>query len=161
MGLTSSNSGVGLTRKGDERITPLGRILRRYKLDELPQILNVLRGDMSIVGPRPKLATYVGIPNMPYRPGITGAATLEFRGEEEILRGFTDAAEMEAFYIHYIRPLKARLDMDYMQTSTFFSDMRLIFSTVKACAGFRGSSPVISSLWRVKSEREKTEYSLA
>ncbi len=125
-------AGIGLTREGDCRVTAFGRWLRRLKLDELPQFFNVLRGQMSIVGPRPKLPQYAGIANMPYRPGITGAATLAFRREEELL-ACVHPARMEDFYLRHIEPLKARIDARYMGRATLWSDLRIVASTCLAC----------------------------
>lgn len=127
-----SCAGSGLTRRGDRRVTAFGHWLRRFKLDEIPQLYNVLRGEMSLVGPRPKLAIYESITNMPYRPGITGAATLAFRREEDILGGI-HASQLECFYATEIKPLKARLDLDYMSQATLRSDLRLIAATLFAC----------------------------
>jgi lipopolysaccharide/colanic/teichoic acid biosynthesis glycosyltransferase len=148
--MTNSASGPGLTRVGDSRITLVGRLLRRFKLDELPQFYNVLRGDMSLVGPRPKLARYAESSTMPWRPGITGAATVEFRGEEGLLAGFEDSEKMDAFYFEYIRPMKARLDEEYMSGATLFSDLRLMAETAIACTGLRGPSKAMRSLWRLR-----------
>ena len=121
-------NGGGLTMAGDARVTRVGKWLRILKLDELPQIYNVLRGDMSIVGPRPKLPEYAEELNFAYRPGLTGAASLAFRREEEILAQ-VHIREMESFYQSRIKPLKARIDERYMAQASLRSDLHIILTT--------------------------------
>lgn len=121
----------GHTVYGDGRITPAGAFLRRYKLDEIPQFWNVLKGDMSLVGPRPKLAHHEGL-TMPYRPGLTGHATLAFRHEERMLLE-VPGEHIETFYDSVVKPIKVRLDINYMQNATFSSDIRVIWRTFLRC----------------------------
>jgi lipopolysaccharide/colanic/teichoic acid biosynthesis glycosyltransferase len=125
--------GAWITVCGDPRVTPVGVWLRRFKLDELPQFWNVLRGDMSLVGPRPKLPHHEAL-LMSVRPGITGAATLAFRHEEKLLLGVPEHA-LEIFYEVYIKPAKAKIDFEYMHGATFRSDIRLLWTTIVACTG--------------------------
>ena len=126
--------GLSVTRHGDRRITSVGRVLRRYKLDELPQLVNVLFGDMSLVGPRPKLPDHQHrqAQYMPFRPGITGAATLVFRCEEEMLRQMPEE-QIEAFCRYKLTPYKTNLDFDYAQRSTFRTDVALMLRTAQVC----------------------------
>jgi lipopolysaccharide/colanic/teichoic acid biosynthesis glycosyltransferase len=131
MALDAQNDGPSLTKRGDPRVTRFGGFLRKYKLDELPQLFNVLRGDMSLVGPRPKLP-HLEVMHMPFRPGLTGAATLAFRCEEEMLQDIPDE-ELEAYYCSMIKPLKAKIDWDYMREATFLSDLSLIYETTFSC----------------------------
>jgi len=117
-----------VTTSGNQLFTPVGPFLRRSKLDELPQLFNVLAGQMSLVGPRPKLPEHE-ISNLPCRTGITGAATLAFAREEAVLAG-VPTHRLEAFYHSVILPAKCRLDADYMMHATFFSDLNLILDSV-------------------------------
>jgi lipopolysaccharide/colanic/teichoic acid biosynthesis glycosyltransferase len=123
---------AGITCGGDRRVTTMGRFMRAFKLDELPQFYNVLRGDMSLVGPRPKLPKHTVLSHMLYRPGMTGSATIAFRHEEELLRS-VDPQQMHAFYTERINPLKAQLDACYMCRATFASDIRILLATLVSC----------------------------
>jgi len=117
-----------VTTSINQRFTSAGPFLRRWKLDELPQLTNVLRGDMSIVGPRPKLADHQTA-RLKCRPGITGRATVVFAREEMVLSPLP-SHQLDGFYYKVILPLKHLLDEDYMSEATFGSDMKLIFNSV-------------------------------
>ena len=127
-------AGPHITRAGDSRITAIGRLLRRTKLDELPQLINVLRGDMSLVGPRPEAPRYVALYDaeqrriLSVRPGITSPASLRYRSEEAQLVG----DDWERLYVEEIMPAKLRIDLDYIGRRTLASDLRVIAGTVAA-----------------------------
>jgi lipopolysaccharide/colanic/teichoic acid biosynthesis glycosyltransferase len=119
----------------DPRITRMGGFLRRYKLDEFPQLLNVLKGEMSLVGPRPEVVEEVLLYNaeekglLEVRPGITDWASILFRNEGEILRG---SADPHAAYREKIRPEKIRLGLEYVRRRSFATDFKIILKTLKA-----------------------------
>lgn len=117
-----------VTTDGNQPFTIIGPWLRRWKLDELPQVINVLRGDMSLVGPRPKMPEHAGAA-IPCRPGITGAATIAFAREETLLDRVPEH-DLEDYYHRVILPTKRRLDEEYMARATFFSDLKLIVNSI-------------------------------
>ncbi len=124
--------GALITIGGDQRITRFGRVLRRYKMDELPQLLNVLKGDMSLVGPRPEVRRYVRIYKEEYshllrmRPGITDPASIKFSEEERVLAG---TADWEEDYVRRILPEKIRLSLRYAEKNSLLTDLKIIFQT--------------------------------
>lgn len=117
----------------DPRITSVGHFLRRFKLDELPQLINVLKGEMSLVGPRPELKRFVDIYQGDQRkvievtPGITDYASLEFRNENELLEGKPDPLD---FYTKEILPKKLELNLKYIREQSFWTDVRIIVLTI-------------------------------
>ncbi|MBC8394162.1 MAG: sugar transferase [Deltaproteobacteria bacterium] len=125
--------GTSVTAGNDPRITPIGRILRRTKLDELPQLINVFRGDMSLVGPRPDVPEIVEnySPEMrrifSIKPGITSVATLHLRDEEGILAKVEDP---DKFYEDILVPLKVKLAMEHVDRNSFWFDMKILLQTV-------------------------------
>jgi lipopolysaccharide/colanic/teichoic acid biosynthesis glycosyltransferase len=132
--MRAGSTGRAITVSGDDRITSVGRVLRKYKLDELPQLFNVLRGDMSMVGPRPEAPAYVQ-PDVPAwrtvlqaRPGITDLASLTYRDEEKLLERQTD---WEAFYRNEVQPAKLALNLAYLKKRSLWTDLRLIVLTVR------------------------------
>lgn len=131
--MTLDHGGGTVSVKGDKRITPLGAKLRRYKLDELPELWNVFIGDMSFVGPRPDMPEYIErlkgeeklILNL--RPGITGPASLKYAREEELLASQEDP---QKYNDEVLWPDKVRLNLDYYHNWSFFKDIKIIFSTI-------------------------------
>ena len=122
-----------VTTSIDTRITLAGRFLRRTKLDELPQVINVVKGDMSFVGPRPDVPGFADTLEGPdriiltVRPGITGPATLKYRNEEELLAGQSDP---ERYNREVIYPDKVRLNRQYVENYSFFKDLRYLMLTI-------------------------------
>lgn len=117
----------------DDRITRVGHFLRKSKLDELPQLLNVIKGDMSLVGPRPELRYYIDMytkremPILDLKPGITDWASMT---NFEQFKGFTEADDPDTYYLDTVRPLKLRLQLYYRYHHSFSADIRCIFWTV-------------------------------
>ena len=138
--MRSSRAGQLITVAGDARITPLGAWLRRLKIDELPQLLNVLRGEMSFVGPRPEVLHYVNMYSDDQRrvlllkPGITDPASLNFFNESDVLKEQNDP---EDYYVRVLMPEKIRLNLVYGQSANFMTDLWLIGLTVLRVFGIR------------------------
>ena len=118
----------------DPRVTRSGYFIRKYKLDELPQLINVLMGDMSLVGPRPEVRHYVDywtseqMHLLDVRPGITDPASIKFRNENELME---QASNPEDYYIHVIMQEKIKLYLEYVKNASFMYDLKLIFQTFK------------------------------
>lgn len=133
--MVTAKNGPGLTRDGDARVTRIGRWLRKWKLDELPQLFNVLKGEMSLVGPRPDLEEFWSQASLEDRrilkltPGVTGAASLAFCDEERLLAQ-VPAEQLSSFYLQEVLPQKARLDSEYAARATFRSDCHILLRTV-------------------------------
>jgi lipopolysaccharide/colanic/teichoic acid biosynthesis glycosyltransferase len=133
MVVNADKIGGASTSATDRRITPLGRIVRAYKLDELIQLWNVLKGDMSLVGPRPQVLndaahyTHIEMRMLSIRPGITDPASIVFSDEGEILK---DSADPDLLYNQIIRPWKSRLALAYIDHRGFWIDLWLIVLTV-------------------------------
>ena len=131
--MIENHGGSTVSVKGENRITPLGALLRRSKIDELPELWNVLKGDMSFVGPRPDMPEYAArlegedrlILNL--RPGITGPASLKYANEEELLAVQPDPRR---YNDEVLWPDKVRINLDYYRNRSFFGDISLIFKTV-------------------------------
>jgi lipopolysaccharide/colanic/teichoic acid biosynthesis glycosyltransferase len=130
--MTMSRQGPLITVRGDTRVTRVGRFLRATKLDELPQLWNVLRGDMSLVGPRPEIPEYVAMFASRYkdilavRPGITDLASVQFRDEENVLAGVPDPID---YYAHHLLPTKLELAEEYLRKRSFLFDLSILLRT--------------------------------
>lgn len=127
---------LGLITVGghDPRVTRSGYYIRKYKLDELPQLINVFIGDMSLVGPRPEVRKYVDMYTpeqmrvLSVRPGITSLASIRYRNENDILAA---AADPDRAYIERVMPDKIAIDLEYVERATLWNDIKLIFSTFR------------------------------
>ena len=128
--------GKQITVGNDNRITKIGAFLRKYKLDELPQLINVFKGDMSLVGPRPEVPTYVRLYNeeqrkvLDVKPGITDLASIRYRDENDLLGGVENPEE---FYINTIMPDKLALNLEYINRNNMFLDIYIILKTIIKC----------------------------
>lgn len=127
--------GSSITSLGDRRITRIGKFIRKYKLDELPQLWNVVRGDMSLVGPRPEIPQFVDLADpvwrsvLAVRPGITDPASIAYRDEEVLLATASDPIR---FYKEKILPDKLARNLEYLQTRSVWSDITVIAETIRA-----------------------------
>lgn len=133
MRTSAESSGQLTVGMKDPRITKVGGFLRRYKLDEIPQLLNILKGDMSIVGPRPEVRKYVSLYNpeqlkvLSVKPGLTDLASIQYIKENELLGASINPEET---YIKEIMPDKLKLNLIYIEKASFWYDIKLIFKTV-------------------------------
>jgi lipopolysaccharide/colanic/teichoic acid biosynthesis glycosyltransferase len=134
MVVIAEQAGPGITTAHDKRITKIGRFLRHYKLDELPQLINVLKGEMSLVGPRPETPHYVAHYTTTQRqilntlPGITSPASLTYRHEQSLLVG----DDWEKIYLREIMPQKLAIELEYLARRTLWQDLALIVRTLWA-----------------------------
>lgn len=133
MYVNAESSGLLTVGSGDKRITKTGRIIRRFKIDELPQLVNIIKGDMSIVGPRPEVEKYVKLYTkeqqrvLSVRPGITDYASIKYMDENVLL---SQAGDPESLYINKIMPDKIRLNMIYVDNQTLKEYFKIIFLTI-------------------------------
>ncbi|HZR26247.1 MAG TPA: sugar transferase [Vicinamibacterales bacterium] len=140
MVLNADQLGGTSTPENDPRLTRMGRWLRATKLDELPQLLNVVRGEMSLVGPRPQVAWAVALYTpeqrtlLHVRPGITDYASIRFRNEAELLKG---SADPDLAYLELVAPEKLRLGLQYVSHRTFAEDLRILAATIVSLCGGR------------------------
>ena len=131
--MTVAHSGSSVSVKGESRITPLGAKLRKYKLDELPELWNVLIGDMSLVGPRPDVPGYADKLEgedrrmLLLKPGITGPASLKYRNEEELL---AEQEDPQKYNDEVLFPDKVRINIEYLDNWSFWNDIKIIIYTV-------------------------------
>ena len=131
--MRKDNAGLKISTSGDSRITPVGRGLRKAKLDELPQLWNVLKGDMSFVGPRPEVREYTDLYTpeqrqvLLVRPGITGLASIRYRNENDLLSA---SADPNRTYIEEVMPAKLALDLEYIPRACVSYDIKLILETL-------------------------------
>src|ERR1035437_3584699 len=135
MQVDSDRDGPPITSAGDRRVTPVGRWLRLLKIDELPQFLNVLAGEMSLVGPRPEVAQYVSLYSPAQRavleltPGLTDPASMAYRNEEEVL---ARAEDPERYYVEVVMPRKIEMNLEYARNANIWTDVVILLRTAVA-----------------------------
>lgn len=136
------------TGYADRRLTPIGRWLKKTKLDELPQLINVIRGDMSVVGPRPEVERYVALYDvrqrevLSVRPGITDRASIKYRDESRLLASVSDPV---AYYVNVLMPDKLEMGLEYVNERSFVGDLNIIIDTIRAVAPHRKSTPAVET----------------
>lgn len=156
--MRTGQSGIKVTAADDERVTGIGKILRKTKLDELPTLWNVLKGDMSLVGPRPEVVEYVDLGNLNWRsvlttrPGLTDPVTLRLRNEELLL---AQVRNCEQFYLQTLQPIKVSGYLDYLQQRSWQSDVMVLWQTVVAVIS--PSKAPIPTLEELTCERLETD----
>ena len=149
MVINADKSGVDSTSDNDERITPLGQLIRKYKIDELPNFINIFKGDMSFVGPRPNVKRETDLYTdeekvlLTLRPGITDFASIVFSDEGEILK---DSVDPDLDYNQLIRPWKSRLGLFYINKRNLLLDIRLILFTAIAILSKKKSLTLVNKL---------------
>jgi lipopolysaccharide/colanic/teichoic acid biosynthesis glycosyltransferase len=132
--------GPRVTRSGDPRVSKVGAVLRKWKIDELPQLLNVIQSEMSLVGPRPDVAEYLRTLNpaekeiLRLSPGITGAASLRYRNEEELLSS-VQPEDLQHYYCTKVLPDKVRIDLEYARNAGLLSDLAILVRSLIAIGG--------------------------
>ena len=137
-----AGDGPQITAAGDRRVTAVGRFLRRTKLDELPQLWNVLRGDMSLVGPRPETARYVDLQDprwtriLSVRPGLSDPASIRYRDEEKVLASVS--GDRDRYYREVLLPAKLEISQAYLSRRTWRNDVAVLARTLGRLAGFTG-----------------------
>jgi lipopolysaccharide/colanic/teichoic acid biosynthesis glycosyltransferase len=148
MGQGAERAGPGITGAGDDRVTPVGRILRRWKLDELPQLINVVTGQMSMVGPRPEDPRYKDcysprqLAVLSVKPGITGPTQIRFRHEEGLLHG----PDIDRRYREWLLPMKLDLDLAYVERRSMGADIALIVATIRSLLVREGMNDIEESV---------------
>ena len=141
MVVNADHMGTDLTPQGDPRVTKVGRFLRRTKIDELPQIIDVLKGNMSLVGPRPESPLYTRYYDdrqkrvLSVRPGIVGPAQIKYRHEELILK---DREDPDTYYVQELMPRKLEIDLDYSENRGLLLDIVILFKALLAVIMVKG-----------------------
>ena len=133
MSVGSDKKGLLTVGDNDTRVTKIGYFIRKYKIDELPQLINVIIGDMSLVGPRPEVAKFVNLYTdyqkkiLDVRPGITDHASIKYRDEAEVLKAQEDP---EKYYIDVLMPDKLNINLSYLENTSLLKDIKVIFKTI-------------------------------